>query len=83
MSKKLQKSEYKSKAQFQADLNLIFINCRTYNTTPEGKIYVTHADALEKKAKELMKDVRNIDLHLRFIFTVYNHPAYSSLFQPE
>jgi transcriptional activator SPT7 len=34
MTKKLQKCEYSSKAEFQADLTLIFNNCRTYNTDP-------------------------------------------------
>ncbi len=74
MTKKLQKFEYASKAQFQSDLNLIYSNCRTYNTDPvtsqffvvivgkASKIYLLHADAMEKKSKELMKNMKNIDI---------------------
>eukprot|EP01117_Protostelium_nocturnum_P011674 TRINITY_DN4249_c0_g1_i2.p1 TRINITY_DN4249_c0_g1~~TRINITY_DN4249_c0_g1_i2.p1 ORF type:complete len:232 (+),score=96.99 TRINITY_DN4249_c0_g1_i2:148-843(+) len=60
MTKKLNKCEYSSKAEFQEDLRLIFSNCRTYNTDPTAKIYLQHADAMEKKARELMKSVKNI-----------------------
>ena len=34
MTKKLKRGEYSSKSEFQADLNLIYANCRIYNTDP-------------------------------------------------
>lgn len=40
MTKKLHKGEYLSKAEFQADLNLIFSNCREYNTDPVNIFYL-------------------------------------------
>lgn len=38
MTKKLNKCEYLSKAEFQHDINLIVNNCRTYNTDPVRKV---------------------------------------------
>ncbi|GAM25488.1 hypothetical protein SAMD00019534_086630 [Acytostelium subglobosum LB1] len=64
MTKKLKKSEYTSKAEFQLDLNLIFTNCRIYNTDPSSRIYVDHANQLEKRAKELMRSVRDVDFSI-------------------
>lgn len=60
MTKKIKRHEYNSKKEFQDDLDLMFSNCRKYNTDP-GSIYVTHANTLDNFAKKLLKKVRNID----------------------
>eukprot|EP01119_Soliformovum_irregulare_P020113 TRINITY_DN647_c0_g1_i3.p1 TRINITY_DN647_c0_g1~~TRINITY_DN647_c0_g1_i3.p1 ORF type:complete len:900 (-),score=263.12 TRINITY_DN647_c0_g1_i3:18-2717(-) len=59
MTKKLKAAEYSSKRDFEKDLQLIFSNCRRYNTDPSSKIYLEHADAMEKKAKELLRHIKS------------------------
>ncbi|KAF2076619.1 hypothetical protein CYY_002105 [Polysphondylium violaceum] len=61
MTKKLKKLEYTSKAEFQLDLNLIFTNCRMYNTDPSSRIYVEAANEMERKSKDLMNQVKDMD----------------------
>lgn len=71
---------YWSKSEFQTDLDLMYANCRKYNTEPvrssctrvsprscrlmvqEGKMYLEHADAMEKRTVELMKTVKDYNL---------------------
>lgn len=67
MTKKIKRHEYNSKMEFQEDLDLMFSNCRKYNTDP-GSIYVTHANMLDQYAKKLLKKVRNIDCKDRRTF---------------
>ncbi|KYQ92136.1 bromodomain-containing protein [Tieghemostelium lacteum] len=72
MGKKLKKLEYLSKLEFQFDLNLIITNCRIYNTDPSSRIYVDHANQLEIKSRELMKNIKDLD---------FNPPSTSHQFQ--
>ncbi|KAL6057004.1 Transcriptional activator spt7 [Balamuthia mandrillaris] len=53
MEEKIASSEYKNKAMFQADIDLIVANCRTYNINPES-IYRVHADKIERLANTLL-----------------------------
>lgn len=61
MHKKLKRLDYYSKQEFIDDLDLMFENCRRYNTDPKS-IYRTHAKMLDKKAKTLLKKVPDIDI---------------------
>lgn len=60
MTKKIKRREYNSKQDFQADLDLMFANCRRYNTDPKS-IYVKHASELDKYSKKLLKKVKDYD----------------------
>lgn len=59
MGRKIKRREYNSKREFQADLDLMFANCRQYNTDPKS-IYVHHAAMLEKYSKKLLRQVRSV-----------------------
>ncbi|KAK9721801.1 Transcriptional activator spt7 [Basidiobolus ranarum] len=59
MGKKLKTFQYKSKAEFTVDLNLIYANCLAYNTDP-ASIYRKHAYAMKKKTNLLLANVPDI-----------------------
>lgn len=59
MFKKLKASSYSSKADFQADLDLIHDNCYRYNTT-EGSPYRMHIRELRERWVVLMRTVPDI-----------------------
>lgn len=61
ITRKLSLNMYFNKADFEDDLNLIWSNCRQYNTEP-GSVFVAHASEMEKKQKRVMKKVPDIDL---------------------
>ncbi len=61
VARKLSLNLYYSKADFEADLNLIWANCRKYNTDP-GSIFIEHASQMEKRQAKIMKKVPDIDL---------------------
>ncbi len=61
IQRKLSLNLYYSKADFEADLNLIWENCRRYNTDP-GSIFIEHASQMEKRQAKFMKKVPDIDL---------------------
>jgi len=61
MHKKLKRLDYFSKQEFIDDLDLMFDNCKRYNTDPKS-IYRVHAKMLDKKAKTLLRKVRDIDI---------------------
>ncbi|KAI8905630.1 hypothetical protein EDD86DRAFT_211955 [Gorgonomyces haynaldii] len=62
MSKKLKALQYQSKIEFEKDLNLIWNNCLTYNTQPDS-IYRRHAEAMRKRANDLLKNVPDVQIH--------------------
>jgi hypothetical protein len=54
MLKKIKSLTYKSKSEFAADLQLMFDNCREYNTDLESEVLVSCAE-LEQSAHDLLK----------------------------
>jgi hypothetical protein len=59
MGKKLKAQEYNNKQQFIDDLNLIYLNCFTYNTADDS-IYRQHIQMLRDKWTYLLKSVPDI-----------------------
>ena len=59
MTKKLKAHQYRSKAMFEYDLNLIFTNCRIYNR-PHTK-YVKFANQLEEISTQLLAALPDFD----------------------
>ena len=50
MDEKLKRGDYTTMEQFEADMNLILANCRTFN--PPGTYPIECADALERAFKK-------------------------------
>lgn len=78
MTRRLNLNLYLSKRDFEADLNLIWANCRKYNTDP-GSVFVMvrfcwscgvlsernickHANEMEKRQRKIMKRVPDTDI---------------------
>lgn len=57
--KKLKALAYQSKAQFAADLYLIYSNCLTYNSDPSS-VYRKHAIAMKKRTQVLLETVQDV-----------------------
>ena len=62
--KKLKQLAYKSKAEFVADLNLIWQNCFTYNGDPNHYLR-KHAKAMQKKMLEMIPLIPDITIRDR------------------
>lgn len=62
--KKLKSLAYKSKAEFVADLNLIWQNCLTYNA--DSNHYLRkHAKAMQKRMQEMIPLIPEITIRDR------------------
>ncbi|WFC95889.1 Transcriptional activator spt7 [Malassezia brasiliensis] len=68
MQKKLKSGQYKNKAQFQGDLDLIWDNCLLYNASPQHPLR-RNATMMRKKANHLLEflsekgDIKDILSH--------------------
>lgn len=59
MTKKLKSLQYKSKAEFVRDLNLIWTNCMKYNDKP-GHFLLKHAEAMKRMSQRLIPLIPDI-----------------------